>query len=236
MAYLNFERLEAIDPSGSPSQMPFPWANPADLLWPEAYEALRTTLPEFSLFDARFGIGRPGDQAPHDRYRLEYRDGTPVSDPWREFIGELRSERYRQAICRLLGVPGVTFNFHWFYTPTGCSISPHVDAAYKIGTHIFYFDRLEDWEPTWGGETLLLHTPEELDPTAAPGFDDFEHAIAAVSLGNRSLIFKRTDNSWHGVRELRCPADRMRKIFVVVFNRDGFLDRARQALSTKKRY
>jgi hypothetical protein len=37
--------------------------------------------------------------------------------------------------------------------------------------------------------------------------------------GNRSLLFARQGNSWHGVREIRCPEDRMRKVFIVVIDR-----------------
>ena len=39
------------------------------------------------------------------------------------------------------------------------------------------------------------------------------------AVGNDSLLFKRGEHSWHGVRELRCPEGRMRKVFIVVVNR-----------------
>ena len=50
----------------------------------------------------------------------------------------------------------------------------------------------------------------------APGFEDFDGMISAEALDNRSLLFSRKGNSWHGVREITCPKDRLRKVFVVV--------------------
>ena len=42
--------------------------------------------------------------------------------------------------------------------------------------------------------------------------------LASENLGNYSLLFQRRGNSWHGVREIRCPQGRYRKIFIVVIN------------------
>ena len=36
-------------------------------------------------------------------------------------------------------------------------------------------------------------------------------------MDNRSLIFGRKGNSWHGVRDIRCPEGVFRKVFIVVF-------------------
>jgi hypothetical protein len=46
----------------------------------------------------------------------------------------------------------------------------------------------------------------------------FERIIASENLGNHSLLFQRQGNSWHGVREIRCPQGQYRKIFIVVIN------------------
>jgi hypothetical protein len=42
--------------------------------------------------------------------------------------------------------------------------------------------------------------------------------LTRKTLGNQSLLFQRQGNSWHGVREIRCPQGRYRKIFIVVIN------------------
>ncbi len=50
-------------------------------------------------------------------------------------------------------------------------------------------------------------------------------------MGNRSLLFARKDNSWHGVREIRCPEGHMRKVLVVVINGNGPFDKLRALLT-----
>jgi hypothetical protein len=233
MRYLDFERLESIDPFAFQAQKPYPWSNPADLLSPEAFEVLRQSMPDLALFERFFGKQRKAGQYPHDRYALEYRDGLDAPTPWLEFIQELKGKRYRRAMCRLFGVRSLTVNFHWHLTPNGCSVSPHCDSSRKLGSHIFYFNTNEDWDPSWGGETIVLDDGGRFDARSAPRFEDFDHAIASDAMGNRSFIFKRQGNSWHGVREIRCPEGHMRKVFIVVLNRNGPLDRLRHAFYTK---
>jgi hypothetical protein len=97
-------------------------------------------------------------------------------------------------------------------------VSPHCDARHKIGSHIFYFNTEEDWDPSWGGETLILDDGGRFDRRSAPRFDEFDRVITAPALGNCSLLFARRANSWHGVREIRCPEGAYRKVFIVVLN------------------
>ena len=98
-------------------------------------------------------------------------------------------------------------------------MSPHCDNISKLGSHIFYFNTVEDWDPDWGGETLILDDGGRFDHKAAPRFEDFERIIASKALGNYSLLFCRKGNSWHGVRELGCPEGALRKVFIVAIHR-----------------
>ncbi len=233
MEYLDFDRLEALDPVRFQEQTPYPWINPENLLAPAAFERLQANLPDVAMFDRLFDKQRRAGQKPHDRYILEYRDGIPVPEPWLEFIAELKSDRYRRVLCRLVGRPSLSINFHWHYTPNGCSVSPHCDSTRKIGSHIFYFNTKQDWDPAWGGETVVLDDGGRLHPRSAPSFEAFDRAISSQAMGNRSLLFTRRGNSWHGVREIRCPEGRLRKVFIVVLNRDGLGDRIRFALTRR---
>jgi hypothetical protein len=52
-----------------------------------------------------------------------------------------------------------------------------------------------------------------------PEFSDFENTIPAKSVGNHSLIFTRTDHSWHGVNEINSPEGVIRKLFMVEVSR-----------------
>ena len=228
MRYIDFDRLEQIDENAYRAQHPFPWANPGELLTEEAYERLYETLPEVSMFARSSGMTRKNDQVPHDRYTLEYHDHVQLSEPWREFIGELRGQRYRAHLQRLMGTSALVLNFHWHYTPNGCSVSPHCDSVRKLGSHIFYFNKEGEWDSTWGGETVLLDDDGRFDYRSSPEFHEFPREIPARAIGNHSLIFSRTNRSWHGVREITCPQDRIRKVFIVVINANGPIDRLRR--------
>ena len=232
--YINFDALEAIDPKAFRQQKPYPWANPEGLLTDEGFEALRLNMPDISLFAQKFGYRRRAGQQPHDRYSLEYETGIDVPQPWIEFIEELRSDRYRDAIGRLFNARKPEFRFHWHYAPSGCSVSPHCDAKREYGSHLFYFNTEDDWDPAWGGETLVLDDGGYMDPDSAPAFEDFRDIITCKSRGNVSAILERSDRGWHGVRELTCPEDRMRKIFIVVVNPNSLFWKARDRLIGKK--
>jgi len=217
MEYLDLNALEAIDVREFQNAKPFPWVNPQDLIRPEAWNILERDLPGQDLFDRRFDEPRRAGQDPHDRYSLEYREGLGVAGSWQTFIAELRSPDYRDAICDLFEVPRIEFRFHWHYTPTGCSVSPHMDAVREYGSHLFYFNP-PDWDPAWGGETLILDDGGRFPRHSAPGIDEFDRVLSTNSLGNASLLFQGRDHGWHAVLPMRQPADRLRRVFIVVIN------------------
>jgi hypothetical protein len=233
-AYIDFERLEAIDLDAFRRVRPFPWVNPEGVLHEDAYRRLLGNMPDIALFHHNFGKERRAGQAPHDRYSLEYVPGLPVPQPWEAFIGELRSDRYRKAIARLLGGRRIEFRFHWHYTPAGCAVSPHTDSRRELGSHLFYFNSSDHWDPAWGGDTLVLDDGGRLDYDSAPDFADFEREIPVRSLDNYSAIMQRTDHAWHAVREIRCPPGELRRIFIVVVNPDSLRWKIRDRLIGKK--
>lgn len=230
MKYLNIEHMEQIDGRAFRHAEPYPWLNPEGFLTEEGYRELLANLPDVSLFDKTFGKVRKYGQYSHDRYSLPFDDNLPVADCWKEFVDELRGPEYRRFLRRMTNGIGFSLQFHWHYTPNGCSVSPHCDAKRKLGSHIFYFNTESDWDPSWGGETLILDDKGRFPYRSAPAFEDFDEVIASESLGNRSLLFIRRDNSWHGVREIRCPEGALRKVFIVVINRVTSLQRLRQAV------
>ena len=107
-------------------------------------------------------------------------------------------------------------------------MSPHCDSERKLGSHIFYFNTAQDWNPGWGGETLILDDGGRFKRESAPHFDDFARVIPSQALGNSSLLFARKGHSWHGVREIHCPEGYLRKVFIVVINRYTPVDRLRR--------
>lgn len=116
-------------------------------------------------------------------------------------------------------------DFFWFFTPSGCSVSPHCDHKDKIGAHLFYMNTKDDWDPAWGGETLLFDDGGKLPRSSAPDFSDFQQTISSNSVGNYSLLFARTTNSWHGVKEISCQEGSYRKLFMVAIKKFSPVER-----------
>lgn len=225
---LDHARMGSIATDAFRKAEPYPWLNPEGMLTNEAFELLRNNLPGMELMKPSFGRARAHGQQPHDRYALEYRPGLPVHEAWHRLVDELEGPVYQDWLARLFATRRYRLSYHWHYTPRGCSVSPHCDARRKLGSHIFYFNTAGDWDPAWGGETLILDDGGRLSRNSAPGFEDFERSWAADAIGNRSLLFQRQGNSWHGVKPLDCPEDRMRKVFIIVVNADTPLARLRR--------
>ncbi|MDJ0877322.1 MAG: 2OG-Fe(II) oxygenase [Halieaceae bacterium] len=215
--YLNTSALEAISASEFQRKDPFPWVNPQYFISPEHYQELLDNMPDISEFRAFFGKQRKHGQGSHDRYVLDYEDGMTLHPAWQAFVDELRGPVYRDFVCRMLDVSDVRFRFHWHFTPNGGEVTPHCDSKGKIGSQIFYLNTGMDWNPDWGGETVVLDDSGRITPDNAPAFEDFDAEYPAETADNRSLLFGRRGNSWHGVRKINCPEGYYRKVFIVVF-------------------
>ncbi len=203
---------------------PFPWRNIQGFLRPEIFHQLAAELPDPSLFENHIGKSRAYGQKSHDRLALQVRPGLlpKLSPRWQQFIKELYSPAYRNFWRQMLGLgphSPVILTMHWHYAPAGASVSPHTDARRKIGSHIFYFNTPEEWDESWGGQTLVLDAQGRWPRHSAPNFEDLQEVGASQILGNRSFLFAQTSESWHGVRELTCPPGVYRKVFIVVANR-----------------
>ena len=226
MAYLDTGRLSQIaeDSADFLKQKPFPWLSLQGVIQEEGFERLCSELPKSELFVPQFGLARSYGQQSHDRYALQYHPklDAELAPSWREFIGELQSEPYLNFVRRTWGIePHERFvlSMHWHHAPAGASLSPHTDARRKIGSHIFYFNTEKDWDPSWGGQTLVLDDGGQLSAHAAPDVNALREVAASTILGNQSFIFKRTEHSWHAVKPITCPPDRLRKVFIVVVNK-----------------
>ena len=217
-SFLDYERLEQIDTEAFRSRKPYPFVNPTQLLTEEGYQRLRAVLPPPERLDRFFDVERSHGQMPHDRLVLEYHRDLDVAEEWHAFVRELQGRQYRRFLYRMFDTRFLMPDFHWHYTPRGCSVSPHCDAKHKLGSHIFYFNTEDDWEPSWGGQTLVLDDGGRFSRNSAPAFEEFDSEFASTVMGNSSFLFCRGNSSWHGVREIRCPEGAFRKVFIVVVN------------------
>jgi hypothetical protein len=219
--YLNRGCIDALSAEAFQKQQPYPWVNIQRTLTPEGFERLRATLPDVSLFDRKVAVKRAFGQGYHDRYILHHRAGVPTAEPWSEFIAELRGPTYDRLVRRMFGLgPGkrIILTMEWYYGWQGCAVSPHCDARRKLGTHIFYFNTEDDWHSDWGGHILIMDDGGRLHPHSGPTFDDLGVGASLDPRGNASLLFQRTEHSWHGVRPLESPPEQLRKLFIVTIN------------------
>ncbi len=226
MTYLDAERLAQIAAKSGEflGRKPYPWAGYQGVIRDDGFHRLTAEMPDPALFEAEFGKARGYGQESHNRYALQYRPALDpqLPQPWRDFVGELRSPAYEAFLRQVYGLgpqEKIAISMHWHHAASGGSVSPHTDASRKVGSHIFYFNTPDDWEPSWGGQTVVLDDEGRLRPHAAPSFDSLRQVAASEILGNQSFMFKRTDHSWHAVRPITCPAGRLRKVFIVVVNR-----------------
>ena len=233
MRYLQIDKLRGLTREEFMSIKPYPYYNREGMLTEDGFQQLLDNMPPLDMFEHKFGYERRAGQNPHDRYSLEYAPDTPVPQPWKEFIAELCSDDYRREIARLLGARKIEFRFHWHYTPSGCDVSPHCDARREHGSHLFYFNSPQEWDPAWGGSTLVLDDGGRLDYNSAPALEEFDAIHECDSIGNYSSLMLRTDHAWHAVRPITCPDDHMRKIFIVVVNPDNLFWKVRDRIVGK---
>ncbi len=221
ISFFDGAAIKAVDSKAFQQRKPYPWVNIPNMLTPTALDELRATLPDVSLFERRVAVKRAFGQGYHDRYILHYRPGVQVAPIWKQFIEEIHGKTYDAFVRRMFGLRPrrrLVYTLEWYYGWQGCAVSPHCDARRKLGTHIFYFNTEEDWKSDWGGEILILDDQKRLKAHSGPTFDDLKVGASIDPRGNGSLLFRRTEHSWHGVRPLGSPPNQLRKLFIVTIN------------------
>ena len=213
--------MQDFDRNSFTERSPFPWCNFQSLLTEATFQSLYAEFPSLDFFETHEGMARKYGQRPHDRYYLAYEETIyknlerdhnqpqkkgvirheQLPKPWQNFMSALQSDPgYRQFICELLGVKSFTARYAWHVATAGRSVSPHVDARNKIGTHIFYFNTADDWKAEWGGSTLVLSekdhegmNPEISDFWQSRGRRSNEQSQLFVQKSARSLARCRYD-------------------------------------------
>ena len=219
MKFLDNKTLDNQSDSLFQKQEPYPWLICRNVFTEDGLTELQKDMPSISLYTYEDGWEREGGQKPHVRYGLIYKNGLPIPKPWLDFIEELQGVDYRNFIKRMFGVDEFDLVFYWQLARAGSSVSPHCDSVKKIGSHIFYLNNPNDWETKWGGATLVLDDSLKYKANSSPDFGDLKVVASSEVANNSSFLFARTDHSWHGVKELRCPEDAYRKLFTVIVNK-----------------
>ena len=192
------------------------------------WEDLRDEWPNESLFkDEGHVKPRKHGQRPHlrkfmcyspwpdspyfDQYKIQR---YQLSETWDYFVDKIfSSKEYSDWLKETLEIPGNNFKyrFDWHVTQGGQDVSPHVDSAGKLGSHLIYF-MPEGWNDSCGGQTIFYKG--KLVENLNPEFSDFKEHVSYSNVGNTSLLFKNVEEGWHGVTEVN--SDLNRQIFNVV--------------------
>jgi hypothetical protein len=242
----NNSLIESVDTDEFNTKRPCPWVSLDGFLTPKAFEELYNSYPSINKFEKHKGIPRLNGQRPHDRWYLAlehsiYGDKKPgekgcialaeLEKPWQEFISNLESNsQYKDMVRDLLKEDDFCLRFAWHVASGGHDVSPHIDDPSKAGTHIFYFNTDQDWNQSWGGQTLFFDGLKS--DIENPGIEDFDVHIPAPNINNKSLLFRNTDNAWHGVYELANPEGTYRRLFNVIVQRPKIM---KQRFSLKSR-
>lgn len=217
MKYIDEQKLLSASADAFKGQIPFPFSVIEGLLTPWGYQRLVSQLPDPKHFE------KPG----HSRLQLEFENlSSPniIPQPWREFISELQSPKYKEFLKRMYAHPYIGVRYHWYYAFDGYVIPPHCDHPGKLGSHIFYLNTDSDWQKEWGGGTVVL-SPLKVGEVYSPETDhkkeysDFNLVNVSGPIGNVSMMFERTENSWHGMQKVSCPEGRSRNVFIIVIDR-----------------
>jgi len=200
----------------------------------EDWEELRDEWPEKSLFKKE-GHTEPRKHGQRQHIRLFF-CYTPwehskvfdqymiqryqLSEIWDDFSQKLLfSKEYADWIKDTLEIPGHNFEYRldWHITTGGRDVSPHVDTPGKIGSHLIYFNP-EGWNDKSGGQTVFYKGKlvEQMNPEPK----DFAHQQQYRNDGNTSLLFKNTENGWHGVTEVTSELNRQ-LLNVVILKKDS---------------
>lgn len=205
---------------------PFPYHSFSSFLRPDAFEKLYLNFPDVNLF--KWQNGYRGLQRPHGRYQLFYDrailknyqepgyctlpDHLPTI--WQEFLLEIQSSRpYHSFIRSAFGVKLFAMRFEWHLLKSGTDISPHVDAPWRIGDHLFYFHSSTNWKSEWGGELDIFEKGSNLEE--APEAEKLKVCAKISPLEAESVLLKNSKDSWHGVSPIHCPPDQFRRVFLI---------------------
>ena len=234
MQFINESVMNGLERHGAfRQQQPYPWLNPKGFLhgrWLIA-RLVDTCCRSRNCSTSDSARSASTARAPRPVCRWTSAPDLPLAPAWRDFVDELQSRALswissaacsaagRFACCSALAL----------HAERLLGVAP-LRRRRKLGSHIFYFNTDNDWQPDWGGETLILDDNGRFGAGSAPKFEDFDRVMPARGRRQFSACCSmRRERSWHGVKEIRCPPDHLRKVFIVVIEDWGL--KARRAAS-----
>jgi hypothetical protein len=147
----------------------------------------------------------------NERKKVQVTDSTQFPKPLSELNDALASPEFTETTSRIFGIPGLLPDpeldgggLH--QTGPRGRLDVHVDfnyiAARKLHRRLnilIYFN--DGWLPEWGGQLELWNS-------------DVSECVRSVDpIFNRCVIFETSEISYHGVKEVTCPKDAVRRSF-----------------------
>ncbi|MEV6423570.1 2OG-Fe(II) oxygenase [Streptomyces sp. NPDC051662] len=184
---------------------PYRWAVAHSVIPAAAARSLREQMPAPQALHPAERTG-DGDKT----YRMAVlpliRHGAPepgmtaMGETWHGLVAHLQADAYRDWVSRTIGldVTDTTLDIGLFVFQGGDRISAHTDKPGKRATHVIYLN--DDWSDDHGGQFEVRTGPDlSVSPyaTVVPG-------------GGRSVLFARSEHSWHAVAPVSAHAPQYR--------------------------
>jgi len=106
-----------------------------------------------------------------------------------------------------LTVPNQRHGIPWFMTVVGAYQDARKNGVVVSKQWWEYEERIEVVD------TPVLDDLGQRNPDSGPKISEFSNVISSKVVGNNSLIFTRTNHSWHAVDTITSPEGHMRKMF-----------------------
>lgn len=191
---------------------PFKFAVINNLITKENVDVLINNLPKDNNYVASRTEGSDKTYQVVSNILLPLGEGpgqiTTNNDHWLKLIHNLMSKEYKIHLGQLLGIDllncfqEITLRF---YRP-GDYISPHTDREVVKATHMIFLNQF--WQENWGGLFCVM-------------LSENETYLKILPLWHNSVVFLRSDNSWHCVTP--CAATAVPRIALqVAFKEESF--------------
>lgn len=193
------------------SAVPFPNVVIDDFLDPAF---ARAVVGAFPSFDDAVAVGR-GFRSINERHKVQVTDAELFAEPVRTLDEALASAPFLDVMSHAFSIPGllpdddlVGGGLH--QTGPRGRLDVHVDfnlieerQLHRRLNILVYFN--EGWDPAWGGQIELWNR------------DVSERVHSIDPVFNRCLVFETSEISFHGVPEVRCPEDVVRRSFAAYY-------------------
>ncbi|MEU9132848.1 2OG-Fe(II) oxygenase family protein [Kitasatospora sp. NPDC048540] len=189
---------------------PYSWARVEDLLEPAHAELLAAEFPTAALRESR---------SPHGHYLLRdctvVESGEPtdavagLSGAWRRLLDWMLSADYRAFVTDATGadLAGCALKVRLCEYGPGTFMTAHTDRADRVATQILYLSPA--WDESWGGGLDVLTSADDDDPAAV--------AASLWPRFNTSVLFARSEHSFHAVRQVSPTAPLPRRTVLAQF-------------------